>query len=373
MKIKLSYIILILGVFLSSGANAVINMAVIAPRAGELKPFGDELVQGAQIAVEDINAQGGINGERINLIIVDDQCDDSLAISTAQMMAVNSTPEDKMHMVIGPYCQNSFSQVADIYARAKIFQIIPTAVSSQNTSHKQGGLVKLLGKKERQGEDVFNFYEQNFEGNRLALVYDSGIREVVDIAAALQQEFRNRDLSKYLGTFNFADYEDDYEKMATEILNMGASVAYILGNSEDIENLSHELKHEDEEFIIFTNRYQVDTNYIESMGNHAKGTYMVGLPSLKNNPDFTETLVKMRLLGIEPEGLGVYSYSAVKLWQNLAVQNKSFQYDKLAHSIETERFITPWGEIMFNEGIPDIELNYGIYQIKDNGEYTQVY
>ena len=54
------------------------------------------------------------------------------------------------------------------------------------------------------------------------------------------------------------------------------------------------------------------------------------LPGLKDSLMFTENLVNLRLLGIEPEGLEVYSYVAVKLWGDLVRQVNGFAYEKLA-------------------------------------------
>ena len=69
------------------------------------------------------------------------------------------------------------------------------------------------------------------------------------------------------------------------------------------------------------------------MGSYSQGTYFIGLPSLKDNPDFTETLVKLRLLGVEPEGLAVYGYSAIMLWQEIVSKADSFKYQKLARAM----------------------------------------
>ena len=78
-----------------------VNVAVVAPRVGYMAKFGNELAEGAQIAVDIINQNGGINGEKVNLIMVDDRCQDSFAVSAAQMMSVNSSDHDKISLVIG--------------------------------------------------------------------------------------------------------------------------------------------------------------------------------------------------------------------------------------------------------------------------------
>ena len=66
-------------------ARSALNIGVIAPLAGEYQKVGEELVSGVRTAVDEINSQGGLKGEKINLIMVDDQCDDRIAVSTAQM------------------------------------------------------------------------------------------------------------------------------------------------------------------------------------------------------------------------------------------------------------------------------------------------
>ena len=95
--------------------------------------------------------------------------------------------------------------------------------------------------------------------------------------------------------------------MAQDITVQGNDVVYILGKSENIAELSRNLKDEKKDVVIFTNRYQANGNYEELLGDLAEGSYFVALPSLKDKPSFTETLVRLRLQGAEPEGLGVYS------------------------------------------------------------------
>lgn len=353
-------------------AQAVINMAVVAPRAGELKIFGDELVNGVKIAVDDYNRQGGVLGERINLVIVDDQCDDTLAVSTAQMMAVNSSEKDKMDVVIGPYCSNSFDRVAAIYASAKIFQIIPISVSREAAASRYDGLVKMVGSIEQQGEDFYHFYLKNFDGKPVALVYDSSMREVVEIAAEVQKQFLSGNRLKLLKSYNFANYKDNLSRMTEEIVGDQNEIVYVLGKAKAIAKLSRDIIDEKNDMVIFTDRYQARDTYRQLMGDLAEGSYMTALPSFKNRPDFTETLVRLRLQGMEPEGLGMYGYAAVGLWQELAGKAGTLDYNALAKALVGSKLETAWGEAEYSGGNPLKSLNYGIYRL-ENGEYTQVY
>lgn len=353
-------------------AAADVNIAVIAPKSGEYKTFGAELFDGVQIAVNEINEQGGLKGEKINLITVDDRCDDRLSVSTAQMIALHTTRTDKIHLVIGPYCDNAFSKVAETFAQAGIFQIIPTSVSSTEAKRSYKGLVKMVGFQERQGLDFYNYYTDYYPGKKFALVYDSRIRNVVEIASVVKDQFLKNGKEADFKSYNFANYNQDWSQIADDMHHDGVEVAYILGKSKSVSKLSRALKEDDEDFVIFTNRYQVEDNYAKIMGSLAEGSFMLALPSLKDNPAFTETLVKLRLLGVEPEGLSVYGYSAVQLWEELVKKSNSFAYNKLSRALNNNKIETGWGETMFTNGNPENSINYSIYQLRA-GEYTQVY
>ena len=362
-----------LSAFLPQLAFGEVNIAVIAPKEGEFQRLGSEIIEGVKIGVSEINSNGGLNGEKINLITVDDQCNDRLAISTAQMMALNSSSKDKMNLVIGPYCSNAFQQVADVYAKAGIFQIIPTSISAQTAKGSNyKGLVKLVGFSESQGRDFFNFFKKHFSGLNLAMVYDSEQPDSISVAKIVQSEFVSSSIPGNFLVYNLAEYKNDEDILAQDILDDGGQAAYILGNPQRVAKLARYLKEEKRKFTIFTNRYQSQASYDEILGSLSEGAYVIGLPSLKDNPDFTETLVNLRLRGIEPQGLAVYGYSAVKLWEKLVQKADSFSYAKLSNLINKEKVDLVWGETMFTNGNPNKSISYSIYQIR-NGEYTQVY
>ena len=367
----LRYIMVIMASLVPQISLADVNIAVVAPKAGEYKNFGEELIKGVEIAAAEINKQGGLKGEKINVITVDDQCDARLAVSTAQMMAVSSSRRDKISLVIGPYCTAAFDEVADIYAKAQIFQIIPTTVSRRQIEYKHKGLVKMVGDKERQAQDFFNYWQKTFPNQNVALVYNGDMRNVVDVAAALQQEFLAHDRAYNLKSFNFTNYAD-IDRLADEILQSGIKIAYILGEPQQVADLAKDLKKEHKYFAVFSNLYQAGEIYTQTLGNLADGSYFLALPSLKDNPAFTETLVKLRLLGFEPRGLNVYGYAAVQLWKELVDKANSFDYAKLAQALEEDTLSAAWGEVTYAEGNPQESLPYGIYRF-EGGEYTQVY
>ena len=65
----------IAGALISIPAQAEIIIGVAGPMTGQYTAFGEQMVRGAQAAIDDINAKGGISGELLSLDVVDDGCD----------------------------------------------------------------------------------------------------------------------------------------------------------------------------------------------------------------------------------------------------------------------------------------------------------
>ena len=83
-------------------AQADIKIAVHGPMTGENAAFGEQMRRGAEMAVADINAKGGVLGQKLVLSIGDDACDPKQAVAIA-----NKAASDKIVFVAGHYCSGS--------------------------------------------------------------------------------------------------------------------------------------------------------------------------------------------------------------------------------------------------------------------------
>ena len=347
-------------------AFAAIDVMVVAPQEGEYRHFGHELVQGVKIAAQDINNHGGFLGQQINVVVADDRCEDIFAVSLAQMLSVR---EEKPNVIIGPYCSNGFNEAADVLAKAKILQIVPVPLAGEK-AFVPGAPLKIAGLRSEQAEAFFKYYEHNFAGQNVAVAYASSDKAMVGVATALQQEFLAAGQGARLSSFDFAQYGDDYELMAKEILQNN-QIVYILGTGEETAELTLEIRDQDENVAVFTDRYLADENYREIMGFNADGLYYLGLKNFKDSTYFTETLVNLRLQGMEPIGLGVYGFAALKLWAEVAQKAGGFAYDDMKKAAVQGEFMMPWGNMSFANGNFSGNAIYGVFR-RQGEEYTQV-
>ena len=345
------------------------NIAVVAPKIGKMSHFGNEIAEGAQIAVDIINEKGGLLGDKLNLITIDDRCEDAFSISTAQMIALNSSKNDRVDLLIGPFCDNMFEEVSKIYSQNGVLRIYPMPLDEKQRSTANKGLVKIGGLMSNQAEVFVKYYEENMVGKNLAVVYDSSIPKTMETAFATQVLFNTKGLYG-LTLFDMSSY-DDYEKLVEEIL-INNQVAYVLGNAEPVARIIQNIQEEDAKANIFVDAYMATGHLYRELGNFVEGVYFLSYKNIKDEPSFTEKLVELRIKGKEPKGLGVYGYAAVNLWAQ-AVQNaQSINFDKVYNEINAKEYEMPWGMSGFENGTAVKSGEYSLYQVK-NGEYTQVH
>lgn len=353
--------------FLPHICRAEVRIAVIAPKTGEYKMWGDELVYGAQVAVDEINRNGGVKGEKVKLFSIDDVCSDNLAISTAQMLAVGL--ENKPAVVIGPYCSNGFEKISQIYSKAKILQIVPIHLSYNQALQKHKGMIRMGGFKEQAGRDFFAFYNTHFAGKKVAVLIDSDNKNTTAAFNLVYDEFRKYGKASLVE--NYAFTTDNLEVEAEKIIASGAEIVAIAGSPKKTAKMIRELKQQKKDIIIVTSKYALGDSLFEYAQDYLDTVYFVALPTMEDNPEFAEILVKLRLQGIDMQGLNIYGYSAVKTWEDMVNSADSFAYDDLSSWIQKEENGDLAEKFLFNNGGGDNPLHYEFYQYKD-GEYVKI-
>lgn len=114
----------------ASGGQDVIRMGVLAPLTGNIATFGQEQQNATKLAVDEINAAGGLLGKKIQLFTQDDENKPELAASATQKL-IN---DDKVHVIIGGMSSSSTMAGAPIAQRAKVIMISPWSTNPKATS-----------------------------------------------------------------------------------------------------------------------------------------------------------------------------------------------------------------------------------------------
>src|SRR5947207_9011091 len=153
---------------LSSAAFAQdVTIAVAGPMTGTESAFGRQMKNGAEMAVADINAAGGVGGKKLALNVEDDACDPKQARSIAEKIAGAKIP-----FVAGHYCSSSSIPASEAYADGNVLQITPASTNPLFTDRKLWNVARMCGRDDQQGLVAGEYIAKNYKGKNIAILND---------------------------------------------------------------------------------------------------------------------------------------------------------------------------------------------------------
>ena len=124
-------------------------IGVAAPLTGSMAWGGERTRAGAYMALEDLNVRGGVLGEPLAVVLVDDFCDPDQAVAPAQKLVAEGVP-----FVVGHQCSGAAIPASAIYEDASIVLISPAATNPQLTDRGLRYTFRTCGRDDVQGTMV---------------------------------------------------------------------------------------------------------------------------------------------------------------------------------------------------------------------------
>lgn len=161
------------------GSDQTLLLGLIGPMTGDYAHYGTSTRDGAQVAVEEINAAGGVNGWQLKLQTEDSQGDPDSAIS-----AFGKLMDDKMNVSLG--CVLS-GEAQSVITAAKNDDVLVVTCTSSAEKCIQGNdkAFRVCFNDPAQGTASANYIADNKLGSKIAVFYQSDI----DYSAGLVETF----------------------------------------------------------------------------------------------------------------------------------------------------------------------------------------
>ncbi len=165
-------------------AVAEIRIGVVGPMTGVFAPYGAQMAGGAAQAATAINSRGGINGEQVELVALDDLSDPARAEAIARNLV-----EQDVAAVIGHFTTGASNAAAPIYADAGILMISPASTDPTLTDRGLWNVFRIPPRDDLQAELAGRHIVRQYAGGRIALVHDKsaygkgladGVRQVIN-------------------------------------------------------------------------------------------------------------------------------------------------------------------------------------------------
>src|ERR1700710_1656384 len=146
-------------------AQDVTTIAVAGPMTGGESAFGRQMKNGAEQAVLDITAAGGVLGKKLALQVEDDACDPKQARSVAEKIGSAKIP-----FVAGHYCSSSSIPPSAAYADGNVLQITPASTPTKFSGGNLWNVAPVCGRDDQQGPAAAAYTAKAFAGKNVAIL-----------------------------------------------------------------------------------------------------------------------------------------------------------------------------------------------------------
>lgn len=160
--------------------QGTIKIGAFLPITGDAAPYGQPIQKGAILAAEDINAHGGINGKRVEIIFEDSKCSgQEAAIVTQKLINI-----DHVAFILGGACSSEVLAAAPIVNEQHVVLISPGASSPDITAKGGDYVFRVHPSDALAGTAAARYIHDRIGGKRVAI-----IAENTDYAQALRGVF----------------------------------------------------------------------------------------------------------------------------------------------------------------------------------------
>ncbi len=341
--------------------HAEIRVAVAGPLSGQYSWFGEQMERGAELAVEDLNAAGGVLGEEVMLIYGDDACDPEQAVAVAKKLV-----NDGVKFVAGHWCSSSSIPASKIYEDAGILMITPASTNPKLTDEGGPNIFRLSGRDDKQGILAGNYVAEKWGDKKIAFLHD-GTTYGKDLADATRKQLNRRGVTEVMYEA-IAPGQENYAAIVSKMQDEGIDVFYLGGYSTEAALLIRDARNMDYAVQLISGDALNSEEFGIVAGDAAEGTLITFFPDTRNYPEARDVVAKFREDGYEPEGYTLQTYAAFQTWQQAADKAGSLDLDKMIKALHEVEFQTVFGTFSFNENGDMTAPGFVWYSWKD-GSY----
>lgn len=204
----------------SSASSDTFKIGGIGPITGGAAIYGTAVMNGAQLAIDEINAAGGINGCQIEYNFQDDECDNEKSVN-----AYNVLKDWGMNILVGSVTSGCCIAVAAESVNDNMFQITPSGSAVDCIANKN--VFQVCFSDPNQGVGAATYIGQNAVASKVAVIYDSSDPYSSGIYAKFAAEAKNQNFEIVSAEAFTADNKTDFSVQLQKAADNGAELVFL--------------------------------------------------------------------------------------------------------------------------------------------------
>jgi branched-chain amino acid transport system substrate-binding protein len=345
-------------------AQADIVIATAGPMTGQYAAFGEQMQKGAEQAVKDLNAAGGVLGEQLVLEVGDDACDPKQAVAVANQM-VNAG----VVLMAGHFCSGSSIPASTVYNEEGILQISPASTNPQLTEQGFDNVFRTCGRDDQQGQVAANYVIDNNVGSSVAVIHDK-----TAYGKGLADEFKKQLNARGVDEAMYEAItagDKDFTALITKMKQAGVDLIYLGGYHTEAGLITRQAREQGLEAVMMSGDALVTDEYWSITGDTGQGTLMTFSPDPRKNEAAAPVVEEFQAQGYDPEGYTLYTYATIQIWADAVEKAGTTDLDAVLEQLHGNQFETVLGTVGFDDKGDVTGDNYVLYQWED-GEYNEI-
>jgi branched-chain amino acid transport system substrate-binding protein len=352
----LSGVVFAAGLAIAVTAQAEIKIGVGGPLTGPNAAFGAQLQKGAELARDDINAAGGINGEQIALEFGDDASKPEQGVSVA-----NKFVGDGVQFVDGHFNSGVSIPASEVYSENGILQITPASTNPVFTERGLWNTFRTCGRDDQQGAVAGAYIAENFKGKKVAIIHDKtpyGQGLADETKKALNDAGETEVMYEGVNTG-----DKDFSALVSKMKEAGVEITYFGGLHTEAGLIVRQSADAGLASQFISGDGIVSDEFASIAGPAAEGVMNTFAPEPRDVPEAQEVVKKFRDAGFEPEAYTLYSYAVIQVLAQAITKAGSVEGQKVAETLKSGG---PWktvlGEISYDAKGDITKLDYVMYR-----------
>ncbi len=345
-------------------AGAEIYVGIASPLTGSAQTTGEQQEIGVQVAIDHLNDMGGVLGQEIISISMDDACEPRQAKAVARQLV-----NEGVVFVAGHTCSGCSLAASKIYEDAGILMISPASTNPKVTDEGGPNVFRVIGRDDQQGTIAANYLAEKHGEANIAIIHD-GEAYGRGLAEFTKAQLNKQSVKELL----FAKYsrdQKDYQSIVDQLIENRIDVIYAGGYEADIGIIIRQAKKALPDIKLVSGDALVSPDFQLYAGEAGLGAYFTFAPDMRLNPEAEDVVAAIREeYGFEPEGYTLYGYGAVQAWAQAVNQANSLDLNDVINVLKSGTFDTVLGKIGFDEKGDVTGISSFVWNVFEEGGYV---
>jgi branched-chain amino acid transport system substrate-binding protein len=255
-------------VLASCGERTPVLIGFIGGLSGHAADLGTSGLNGARLAIEAQNRNGGINGHPIQLVAEDDKQDADAARDAFQRLAGR-----QVAAIIGPMTSVVAMTIVPLADEKHLLLVSPT-VTTRALTGRDDYLVRVIADTGIYAEASARFHAEKRHIGKFAVLYDADNQAYAD---SWSEDFRQA-LEQHGGKVVLklpfrATATADFDRIAAEAASSGAEAVLILGSSVDAALMAQQIRQIDGKIQLVTSEWAATERLTTLGGSAVEGVF----------------------------------------------------------------------------------------------------